>query len=232
VIRVRKGAERGATKLPWLDSRHTFSFGDYYDPEHEGYRSLRVLNEDVVAPNRGFATHAHRDMEILSFVLSGALEHKDSLGTGSVIRPGDVQRMSAGTGVLHSEFNPSGREPVRFLQVWIQPDRTGLPPSYEQKAFSDEDRVNRFCLIASPDGAEGSIAVHQAARIYATQLEAGHRLMLPLEDGWGAWVQVASGRIRLNDVNLVGGDGAAVEDEGTIAVSGVEPSEVLVFLLA
>ena len=170
-------------------------------------------------------------MEILSVVFSGSLEHKDSLGTGSVIRPGDVQRMSAGTGVLHSEYNPSANEPVKFVQIWIQPEKTGLPPSYEQKVFPEEDRQNRFCLIASPDGAEGSLAVHQQARVYITELEPGHRLMLPLADDWGAWVQVVRGRIRLNDVALGDGDGAAVEDEGTLAVAGVEPAQVLIFLL-
>lgn len=231
MIRVRKSGDRGVTRLPWLDSRHTFSFGDYFHPEFQGYRSLRVLNEDVVAPDRGFATHSHRDMEILSVVFSGSLEHKDSLGTGSVIRPGDAQRMSAGTGVLHSEFNPSSKEPVRFLQIWIQPAKSGLPPSYEQKAFSEEDRKNRFCLIASPDGAEGSIAVHQDARLYTTELEPGHRIMLPLPDEWGAWVHVMEGRIRLNDVALGAGDGAMVEDEGTLAVAGVETAKVLVCLL-
>ena len=231
VIRVRKSAERGVTRLSWLESRHSFSFGDYYDPEHEGYRSLRVLNEDVVAPDRGFATHSHRDMEILSVVYAGSLEHKDSLGTGSVIRPGDVQRMTAGTGVLHSEFNPSATEPVRFLQIWIQPERLGLPPSYEQKVFNDEDRRNRFCLIASPEGSEGSIAVHQQARLFTADVEPGHRLMLPLPDEWGAWVHVVDGRIRVNDVLLGAGDGAAIEDEGTVAVAGVEAARVLVCLL-
>jgi redox-sensitive bicupin YhaK (pirin superfamily) len=231
VIRLRKSADRGVTRLSWLESRHSFSFGDYFDPDHSGYRSLRVLNEDVVAPDRGFATHAHRDMEILSVVYSGSLEHRDSLGTGSVIRPGDVQRMTAGTGVLHSEFNPSATEPVRFLQIWIQPERTGLHPSYEQKSFNEADRQNRFCLIASPDGSEGSIAVHQQAKLYTTELDRGHRLLLRLPDDWGAWVQVVEGRIRLNDVALEGGDGAAVEDEGTLAVAAIEPARVLVCLL-
>jgi hypothetical protein len=232
MITVRPSRERGHANFGWLDSHHTFSFGDYHDPKHMGFRALRVINEDRVEPGRGFGTHPHRDMEIISYVLEGALEHKDSLGTGSVIRPGDVQRMTAGTGVLHSEFNPSKSERVHFLQIWIVPDRARLQPSYEQKSFPAEDRKNRLRLIASPDGRDGAVTVHQDAALHAGVLDAGTRLRHPISPGRHAWVQVVRGAINVDGQELGQGDGAAVSDQEAIGIEAREPSEVLVFDLA
>ena len=189
MISIRRAEERGAAKLGWLDSRHTFSFGEYHDPKHMGFGPLRVINEDRVQPGEGFPTHGHRDMEIISYVLEGALEHKDSIGTGSVIRPGDVQRMSAGSGVRHSEFNPSEDEPVHFLQIWLMPDRDGIAPSYEQKSFSDADKSGRLRLVASPDGQDGSVRIQQDARLYASRLSKGEEVTHALQSrtqGMGA----------------------------------------------
>src|SRR5688572_16519171 len=210
MIAVRKSAERGRANHGWLDSRHTFSFADYYDPQHMGFRALRVINEDRVQPGQGFGTHAHRDMEIVSYVLAGELAHRDSLGTGSVIRPGDVQRMSAGTGVTHSELNPSPRESVHFLQIWILPEKDGLPPSYEQRHFPAEERKGRLRLVASRDARDGSLRVHQDVDVYASLLGRGDAVTHALRPGRHAWLQLARGRCAVNGVALEAGDGAAV----------------------
>ncbi len=226
---VRRSEDRGQTNFGWLQSRHSFSFGDYYDPRHMGFGPLRVINEDRVAPGGGFPTHAHRDMEIVSYVLEGGLEHKDSLGTGSVIRPGDVQRMSAGTGVRHSEYNASGTEPVHFLQIWIVPEREGLKPSYEQKAFEAAEKRGKLRLIGSRDGREGSVAIHQDAKLYATLLEAGEAVSHTLEAERGAWVQVAKGSIAVNGQRLKAGDGMAVEGAGDLRLEAETNAEALLF---
>jgi quercetin 2,3-dioxygenase len=232
MITALKSRERGATRIGWLDSRHTFSFGDYHDPAHMGFRALRVINEDRVVPGAGFGTHGHRDMEIISYVLEGALEHKDSLGTGSVLRPGDVQRMSAGTGVRHSEFNGSQSEPVHFLQIWIMPERQGLPPSYEEKRFSTDDKKGRFRAIALPGGGDGALTVHQDVGVYAAILDTGERTQFELRPGRYAWVQVARGAISVNGTVLKPGDGASISDETKLDFAASEPSEVLLFDLA
>ncbi|SRR5713101_2141908 len=228
-IVVRRADERGHADHGWLDTWHTFSFADYYDPRFVGFRVLRVINEDTVAPGQGFPTHAHRDMEIISYVLEGALEHRDSLGTGSVIRPGDVQRMSAGTGVRHSEFNSAPSEPVHFLQIWIEPAKAGTPPGYEQKAFSDEDKHGRLRLVASPDGADGSVTIHQDARVYATRLAPGVEVVHRLAPGRHAWVQITRGALSLSGQRLAHGDGAAASDESTLKLVGDKDAEALVF---
>jgi quercetin 2,3-dioxygenase len=228
MLRIRRSHERGHANHGWLDSYHSFSFAEYHDPAHMGYGSLRVINEDRVQPGAGFAPHGHRDMEIVSYVLEGALEHKDSLGTGSVIRPGDVQRMSAGTGVRHSEFNASASEPVHFLQIWIVPEQRDLPPSYEQKHFPPEQMQNRLRPIASPDGREGSVLLHQDAVIYAAHLNGGGALRYRLAPRRRVYVQVARGNVILNGQTLSAGDGAAVEAED-LEFSGTEPAEALVF---
>jgi len=230
MITIRPAAERGHFNHGWLDTYHSFSFADYWDPKHMGYRSLRVINEDKVAPHQGFGTHPHRDMEIITYVLEGALAHKDSMGTGSVIRPGEVQRMSAGTGVLHSEFNNSPSEQVHLLQIWILPERRGLPPSYEQKNFSTEEKLNRFRLIASPSGDQGSVTIHQDAKLSAAIIEEGKTVPYELGMGRSAWVQVARGEISLNGKGLTAGDGAAVENEAVVTIKGLaDSSEVLLF---
>jgi redox-sensitive bicupin YhaK (pirin superfamily) len=232
MITVRSARERGHADFGWLDSRHTFSFGEYYDTRHMGFRTLRVINDDRVKAGHGFGTHPHRDMEIVSYVLEGALEHKDSMGTGSVIQPGDVQRMTAGTGVLHSEFNHSKSDAVHFLQIWILPERARLEPSYEQKNFSVEDKKNRLRLIASRDGREGSVTVHQDVAIYATVLDEGATVSHALAPGRHAWVHVARGSVELNGKALGEGDGAALSDEAHVELKGRGPAEVLVFDLA
>jgi hypothetical protein len=232
MITVRKANDRGSSRTDWLDSKHSFSFADYLDPAHMGFGKLRVINDDVVAPAHGFGRHPHRDMEIVSYVLGGALEHKDSMGNGTVIRPGDVQRMSAGTGVLHSEVNPSPAEPVRFLQIWIEPERRGLAPSYEQKTFETAARRGVLRLVASRDGRDGSVTVHQDVSLYSTLLGAGETAELALAAGRRAWVQVARGAVTLNGTRLGEGDGAAVEQETRVVLTGQEDgkdSEVLVF---
>jgi quercetin 2,3-dioxygenase len=232
MISIRRAEDRGHANHGWLDSHHTFSFADYYNPAQMGFRSLRVINEDRVQPGAGFGTHSHRDMEILSYVLEGGLAHKDSLGTGSTIRPGDVQRMSAGTGVAHSEYNASSSAPVHFLQIWLLPMRQGLPPSYEQKHFPEAERQGRLRLVASPDGREGSLTIHQDAAVYAGLLDEGQRSALTLEKGRNAWVQVARGDVKLNGQALRAGDGAALSDEPELKLEAVTPTEVLVFDLA
>ncbi len=232
MITVRPAAKRGQADHGWLESWHTFSFADYHDPRHMGFRSLRVINDDRVEPARGFGSHAHRDMEIVTIVLEGALEHKDSMGTGSVIQRGDVQRMSAGTGVTHSEMNPSKTEAVHFYQIWILPASKGKPPSYEQKHFSVEERQNQLRLIASPDGRDGSLTVHQDATIYMGALDAGARVGHAIAAGRHAWVQIARGAVTVNGKALVEGDGAAVTEEAELAFAASEPAEVILFDLA
>ncbi len=232
-MRIRPAAERGVADFGWLSSHHSFSFGHYYDPEHMGFRSLRVINDDRVQPGQGFGTHPHRDMEIISVVVEGALEHKDSLGTGSVIQPGEVQRMTAGTGVQHSEFNPSSSDEVRFLQIWLEPRQTGLPPSYEQRAFDFEEMRNRWRLVASPDGKDGSLTVHQDVAIYRATLTAGARLEQTLTSGRFAWLQVIEGALDVEGRCLQEGDGLSIDDPGTLVVTGAgEWSDVLLFDLA
>jgi len=229
MIQLRKSAERGHAHHGWLNSYHSFSFADYYDPQHMGFSVLRVINEDRVQPGEGFPTHGHRDMEIVSYVLEGALEHQDSMGTGSVIRPGDVQRMSAGTGVRHSEFNASKSELVHFLQIWILPDRGGHAPGYEQKHFDRSDLDGRLRLIASPDGREGSVTIHQDALLYATKLDGAMNVSHTLAPGRRAWVQVARGSVSLNGQPLTAGDGARVENELLLRLEQAHHAEVLVF---
>jgi redox-sensitive bicupin YhaK (pirin superfamily) len=232
MIRVLPSSDRFHTEAGWLDSRHTFSFADHYDPDRIGYRALRVINDDRVEPARGFGSHSHRDMEILTYVLSGELAHRDSMGNGSVIRPGDVQRMSAGTGVVHSETNPSRADAVHFLQIWIVPDRAGHRPGYEQKAFPETDRRGRLRLVASSDGRDGSVSIHQDASVYATLLEPGERITYEPGAGRHAWVQVARGSIELNGQTLGEGDGAAISGEERLDLAGKDSSEVLLFDLA
>jgi redox-sensitive bicupin YhaK (pirin superfamily) len=232
MIRRRPAEERGRGNLGWLDSRHTFSFADYHDPAHMGFRALRVINEDRVQPGRGFGTHPHRDMEIISYVLDGELGHKDSMGTGSVIRPGDVQRMSAGTGVLHSEMNPSPTRPVHFLQIWLMPERRGLPPQYEQKRFEVEEKRGRLRLVASPDGRQDSVTVNQDVDLYAGVFKPGEGVRLELRPGRHAWIQVARGEVTVNGETLHQGDGAAVSDEAALDIASTADAEILVFDLA
>ena len=227
MITIRRAGERGHADHGWLDTYHTFSFADYQDPDFMGFRALRVINDDRVAPGRGFGTHGHRDMEIISYVLDGALAHRDSMGTDGVIRPGEVQRMSAGTGVMHSEMNGSDREPVHFLQIWIVPERPNIPPSYEQKAFPDEERRGRLRLVASPDAGDGSVKIHQDVRLYTTLLD-GHSVTHELAPGRYGWVQVARGEAEVNGQRLQAGDGAAIADERTVTITGTG-AEVLLF---
>jgi redox-sensitive bicupin YhaK (pirin superfamily) len=229
MINVRRANERGSVNLGWLDSNHSFSFGDYYDPEHMGFGSLRVINDDTVQPGQGFGTHSHRDMEIISYVIDGALEHKDSMGNGAVMRSGEVQRMTAGTGVSHSEFNQSKEQLVHFLQIWVLPEAQSLTPGYEQKNFSVEDKTNRLRLVASRDGADGSITVHQDMRIYASVLTAGTSLTHLLAIGRQAWVQVVSGDVTVAGEALTAGDGIAVSDIDGIDVTAGAESELLLF---
>jgi len=232
MIEVRLAGNRGHTYWGWLDSRHTFAFGDYYDPAHVGFRSLRVLNDDRVTPGAGFGTHGHRDMEILSYVLEGALEHKDSAGGGGVIRPGEIQFMRAGTGVRHSEYNHSKVEPVHFLQIWIEPDTRGLRPAYGQKAFDRDAMRKTFVLLASPNGREGSLQVHQDVDLWATVIGAGESREFRLRPRRHAWIHVARGCVSLNGTALSEGDGAAVSGEESLGFLGDEPAEVLLFDLA
>jgi hypothetical protein len=229
MIQVRLAEQRGRANLGWLDSRHTFSFADYYDPAFMGFGPLRVINEDRVQPGRGFGTHSHRDMEIISYVLEGALEHQDSLGTGSVIRPGSVQRMSAGTGVEHSEFNHSRSDVLHFLQIWIIPERTGLAPSYGEHAFPDEEKRGRLRLIASRDGRDGSVIIHRDVDLYSSLLQDGEQLEHRIDPGRQAWLQLARGSASLNDEQLYPGDGAAIFEEDRIAVRATSDSEILLF---
>jgi hypothetical protein len=232
MLAIRHSQDRGLANFGWLDSRHTFSFGHYYDPNFMGFGPLRVINEDRVQPGKGFDTHGHRDMEIISYVLDGALEHKDSMGNGSVIRPGDVQRMSAGTGVRHSEFNASETEAVHFLQIWILPEKQGLEPGYEQRHFAADEKRGRFRLVGSRDGREGSVTIHQDADLYATLLGDGDTVTHELAAGRKGWVQIARGSALLNDKQLQAGDGAAVEGPATIRLIGSSETEILLFDMA
>lgn len=231
-MRKRPAGDRGHGQHGWLDTRHSFSFGEYFDPGHSGFRALRVLNEDRVAPGAGFGTHAHRDMEIVTYVLSGALEHRDSTGVGSVLRPGQVQRMTAGSGIAHSEMNHSKSEPVHFLQVWILPEVTGLKPDYEERLFTRDQLHDRLHLIASRQGLDGSLTIHRDVRIYAAVLSPGRRVTLELEPGRHGWVQLAGGRVvaEADDrVQLSAGDGLAISDVTRVVLAADDESEMLVF---
>lgn len=228
-LTIRLSEERGKADFGWLDSRHTFSFGQYYDPAQVGFGPLRVINEDRVAPGGGFPTHPHSDMEILSYVIDGGLEHRDSLGTGSVIRPGDVQRMSAGTGVRHSEFNASKTEPVHFLQIWIIPEKRGIAPGYEQKTFPADEKRGRLKLIGSRDGREGSVTIHQDIALYASLLKSGEAVAQEVAAGRGAWVQVARGKVLIDGREANEGDGFAIEGPARVYVEGAESAEILLF---
>jgi quercetin 2,3-dioxygenase len=229
MIQIRPSEERGHNKISWLESRFSFSFDQYYDPEHIQFRSLRVINEDVVAPGQGFGMHPHRDMEILTWILDGSLEHRDSMGSGAVIRPGELQHMSAGTGVMHSEFNPSPNNPTHLLQIWILPERKNLKPEYKQLAFSDKELRGKFHLVAGP---EAPVTIHQDANLYIARLDKGATASHSLADGRHAWIQVARGTVRLNGTQLKQGDGAAVSQESEVRMEAGKPSEVLLFDLA
>jgi redox-sensitive bicupin YhaK (pirin superfamily) len=229
MLTIRRSEDRGRFDMGWLDTRHTFSFGEYYDPRYLGFSALRVINEDRVAPGKGFPTHGHRDMEIVTYILRGALEHKDSLGTGSVIRPGDVQRMSAGAGIQHSEFNHSAEEPVHFLQIWILPDQKGMPPSYEQITVPVQDRHDRLRLIGSRDGRDGSVTIHQNLGLYSALLSPGAKLDHAFEADRAGWIQVASGAIEVNGLHLRAGDGVAAIKETALKIAALEPAEILLF---
>jgi quercetin 2,3-dioxygenase len=230
-MNIRRSEERGHANYGWLDTKHSFSFAGYYDPEHMGFRALRVINDDRVTGGQGFGPHPHRDMEIISYVVEGALEHKDSLGNGSVIRPGEVQRMSAGTGVTHSEYNHSATDAVRFLQIWVLPDEKGLRPGYEQKFFGDERR-GKLRLVASPDGAEGSVQIHQDVSMFASVLQDGERVTHELAQGRHAWLQIVRGNVIVAGVELAEGDGAAFTDAVSISIESVGESELVLFDLA
>jgi redox-sensitive bicupin YhaK (pirin superfamily) len=232
MIRIRRARERGHAEHGWLDSWHTFSFADYHDPAYMGFRSLRVINDDTVEPGKGFGTHGHQDMEIVTYVLSGALEHKDSLGNGSVMRYGEVQRMSAGTGIRHSEFNHSADAPVHFLQIWILPSQRGFAPSYEQTQFAPQDKQGRLRVVASPDGREGSVTVHQDALLYAGLFDASDEASHVFGPGRAGYLQVARGSVELNGQRLEAGDGATIENEAEIRLTGGKAAEVLLFDLA
>jgi len=232
MIKVRPAGERGKTQTSWLDSSHTFSFNRYYDPQHTGFRDLLVINEDFVAPGMGFGTHSHSDMEILSYVVAGQLAHKDSTGTSAVIRPGEVQRMSAGTGVSHSEFNASATEPTHFLQIWIQPERRGLKPGYEQRMFPEEERRARLRLVASRDGSDGSVTMHQDVKLYDALLATGDEISPQLGADRHAWIQVVKGAVMLNGILLKAGDGAAISEETSLNLRANEEAEILLFDLA
>jgi redox-sensitive bicupin YhaK (pirin superfamily) len=232
MIRVRRAGERGHFDHGWLATHHTFSFADYYDPAYLGFRSLRVINDDRVAPGQGFGMHGHRDMEIVTYVLDGALQHRDSLGNGSLIKAGELQRMTAGTGVRHSEFNPSDTEWVHLYQIWLLPERKGLTPSYEQLAVGKEDKRGRFRLVASPDGADGSLTIHQDARLHLASLSPGDGAAHEIGPGRGAWLQVLRGGVNVLGHDLAAGDGVAVTDENVVSVQATIPSEVLLFDLA
>jgi quercetin 2,3-dioxygenase len=232
MIQVRKASERGHFDHGWLDTYHTFSFGDYYDPAHMGFRSLRVINDDRVQPGQGFGMHGHQDMEIVTYVLDGALQHRDSMGNGSVLRPGELQHMTAGTGVRHSEFNPSDKEEVHLYQIWLLPERKGIRPGYEQKAFSEEERRGNLRLVASPTGEDGSLPIRQEARLYLSTLQAGETVAHALKPGLHAWLQMLRGRAALNGQVLFAGDGAAVSEEERLEIRGQDDAEVLLFDLA
>ena len=232
MIQVRKANDRGHANHGWLNTYHTFSFGSYYDPQHSRFRSLRVMNEDWIAPGQGFGTHPHNDMEIVTYVLEGALEHRDSMGHGEVLRPGEFQRMSAGTGITHSEFNPSSQEQTHLYQIWLFPDHKGIAPSYEQKAFPVEGRQNKLQLVAAPDAAEGSLLIHQDARIFLSQIDEGKSVTTDLRPERHAWLQVLRGSVRLNGQSLQTGDGVAVSSESHLQIEGATASEIMLFDLA
>jgi len=232
MMTIRKAADRGHANHGWLDTRHTFSFADYYDPEHMGFRALRVINDDRVTGGMGFGAHPHRDMEILSYVLEGGLAHKDSTGTDGVIRPGDVQRMSAGSGVVHSEFNASKTDAVHFLQIWLLPEKRGIQPGYEQKTFADADKRGVLRLVASRGAEGGSLTIHTDAKVYAGLFDQGESAKLELAPGRHAWIQVARGKVKVNGTELGEGDGASFTDERTISIEGVGGGEVIAFDLA
>ncbi|MGB3493447.1 MAG: pirin family protein [Elainellaceae cyanobacterium] len=233
MMTLRPANERGAANFGWLDSRHTFSFGNYYDPSHMGFSTLRVINEDKVLPSQGFSTHGHRDMEIVTYVLEGSLEHKDSIGNGSIIRPGDVQRMSAGTGILHSEYNASETDPVHLLQIWILPDTKGLEPSYEQVHISQEERRGNLRLIGSRDGREGSVTIHQDVSLYAASLGVGDEVQYDVAAGRSLWLQVAKGAVTLNGEALTAGDGMAIAESAHFTLVGQSDDvDILMFDLA
>ena len=232
MITLRDRMSRGRTHTGWLDSRHSFSFGNYYDPAQMGFRSLRVINEDRVIPGAGFPSHSHKDMEIISYVLEGGLRHKDSLGNGSIIAPGEVQRMSAGTGITHSEYNASADQTVHFLQIWVIPSARGIPPGYEQKALSREGKRGMLELAAGPKGSGAPVSIQQDARMHVARLDAGTQLSHDLVPGRGAWLQVARGTVALNGAEMKEGDGAAIEDEARLAIAGISAAEILLFDLA
>ncbi len=232
MITVRKSGDRGIGRHGWLTTRHTFSFASYHDPRHMGFRALRVINEDTVTPGKGFGSHHHDNMEIISIVMEGALAHKDSTGGDGVLRRGEVQRMSAGTGVVHSEFNGSDKDPVHFFQIWIEPAEDGIKPGYEQKMFADEERRGKLRLVVGPKSKDGALDIHQDACVYASLLEKGDRVEHPLASGRGAWIQVARGSVDVNGTTLQAGDGAAIENEKSIVISGDDSSEILLFDLA
>jgi len=232
MIKVRPAAERGQTRTGWLDSRHTFSFNRYYDPRYTGFRDLLVINEDMVAPGQGFGTHSHDNMEILSYVVEGALQHRDSAGGSGVIRRNELQRMSAGTGVSHSEFNASQTEPVHFLQIWITPDEEGLKPGYEQRAFPEGERRGRLRLIASPGGSDGSVTIHQDVKVFNALLSPGDEVSYQLDGDRHAWVQVIKGTVTISDTRLGAGDGASISGERSLTINASEDAEILLFDLA
>jgi quercetin 2,3-dioxygenase len=232
MIRVRPAAERGASRISWLDSRHTFSFNRYYDPNYMGFRNLRVINDDTVAPGGKFGKHPHDNMEIITYVLDGAVEHEDSTGARGLIRPGDAQRMSAGTGIFHSEANASAEQPTHFYQIWIEPSDRNIPPGYDQKTFPPEERLNRLRLIAASDGRDGAITIHADADVYTGILDNGVEVQQPIGRGRAAWVQVAKGAVEVNGALLTAGDGASVEAEDSLSIKAEEHSEVIVFDLA
>jgi redox-sensitive bicupin YhaK (pirin superfamily) len=229
MFRIRLAADRARFDHGWLKTQHSFSFGDYYDSEQMGFRSLRVINEDHVAPGRGFGMHPHRDMEIVTIVLAGALEHRDSLGNGEVLQPGEVQRMSAGTGIRHSEFNPSATEPVHLYQIWLLPEHSGIAPSYEQKPFAEADRLGAWQLIASPDASQGSLKIHQDVQLFLTTIPNGQSVSYEMSPTRGAWIQVLRGTVQLGDIECHAGDGIAVENESVLAFSSSTGAELLLF---
>lgn len=232
MFKLRKALDRGHADHGWLDTYHTFSFAGYRDPAHMGFRALRVINEDRVAPGRGFGKHPHRDMEIVTYVLEGSLEHKDSMGNGSVLHPGEFQRMSAGTGVEHSEFNPSATEPVHLYQIWLLPQSKGIQPGYEEKFFTENEKRGRLRLVASPDGAEGSLTIHQDARVYQASLNTGESVRHEIQPGRHAWLQVLRGRVNVGGTLLETSDGLAVSEERGLTIVGEQPAEIMLFDLA
>ncbi len=229
MIQIRKAADRGHADHGWLDTHHTFSFSSYRDPQHMGFRALRVINEDVIAPGAGFGTHPHHDMEIITYVLQGALEHQDSMGNGEVLHAGEFQRMSAGTGITHSEFNPSQHEPVHLYQIWLLPKSRGIEPSYQQRHFPEHQQHNRLQLVASPDAHDGSLAIHQDAYVYLSSLEKDQQVVHRLAPGRHAWLQVLRGRVQLNDQPLSASDGAAASEEATLTIAANQAAQVMLF---